>query len=632
MKLKLSNSIIVACIIITLCGCSKTVIKSEMEPRVMDPITETPEWLVTLADKVLSPDSLNVWIPTGDLSTSSLIRVPRFPSLRRDDENEPSPFDIKAANLYTPNKISAVRNEQQSFQIAVASVKDLTNLTVYTDDFVSDMGDSLKAEVKVRFVRYVPVERARSELIWSPRMEDVFGKEVSGFRSPDVVADPLMEVSSVDVPAYRAQPVWFTVQVPPTAKPGNYTGNIHIKTKEFSGITLPVEINVLPPVLPSPEGYAFFLDLWFNPNAVAAVNKVNPWSEDHWKSMIPYIKDLASHGSKTVTTTIVPYPWKVDWLRNQNRSQTAIGYPSMVTWLRDKSGQWSFDYSVFDRFVDTCFKYGIDKRIDAFSLTPFHHKGGREIIYRHKEDNTLATLNFDTINAEYETIWKTFLRDFVKHLNSKGWLNKTYLSFDESPNDVIKSILDIVSDSAPVFLKQFSIAGRIDTEPLARSLSLFYSFLPDKLTKGDRISDILQKRHNDTTLNTTYYLCGDPAHPNSFTYSPAIESRMIPWLSAYYNVDGYLRWAYNSWSDVDPYSHPVFNCIQGDDYYIYPGKNGPVSSIRWELLKEGIEDFELLRILDSPMKQEAINLAVRNRDGRNKNVTDFEEARKLLFK
>jgi hypothetical protein len=56
-----------------------------------------------------------------------------------------------------------------------------------------------------------------------------------------------------------------------------------------------------------------------------------------------------------------------------------------------------------------------------------------------------------------------------------------------------------------------------------------------------------------------------------------------------------------------------------------------VSSIRWELLKEGIEDYELLRLMDSPRCEEAIGLAVRNRDGREKDVTDFEEARKILL-
>jgi hypothetical protein len=180
-------------------------------------------------------------------------------------------------------------------------------------------------------------------------------------------------------------------------------------------------------------------------------------------------------------------------------------------------------------------------------------------------------------------------------------------------------------------LKQFSIAGKIDTESLAASLSIFYTDFPERITNKNENSLILKKRRDDPTKTTTYYLCGDPAHPNSFTYSPAIESRMLPWLSAYYKLDGYLRWAYNSWSDKDPYNHPVFNFIQGDDYYIYPGKSGPVSSIRWELLKEGIEDYELLKLINSTQSDVAIELAVSNRDGRKKSVTDFEDARKILL-
>jgi hypothetical protein len=600
----------------------------------MDPVAEIPEWLKITVEAALSSDSLSVWIPTNDLSTSSLIRVPRFPSSRHENETELSPFDIHAIDTSAIYAISGVRNEQQSFQIAVASVNELTGLSVKADDLISEKGDTLSAEnIRIRYVRYVPVQRARSEYIWTSRYEDVYnGKEISGFGTPDIVADPLIDVSEINVPAYRAQPVWFTLQIPAAQTPGTYSGALHIQTGQYREVTLNLAVNVLPPVLPSPPDYQFFLDLWFNPNAVAAVNGLEPWSEEHWAQIDLYLKDLASRGAKTVTALIVPDPWSIGWLGGSRHSQTGIGYLTMVNWLRDDSGQWSFDYSLFDRFVETCFRHGIDRRIDAFTLTPFDHKDGWQIHFQHKENYAADTLFFDPSDTEYKRIWKIFLRDFENHLTQKGWLNKTYLSFDESPREVIDAILDIISDSAPVFLNQLSIAGKIDTESLARSHSIFYAFLSEHSVESDKNALILQKRRSNPDKTTTFYLCGDPAHPNTFTYSPAIEARMIPWLSAFYKLDGYLRWAYNSWPDKDPYSHPVFNFIQGDDYYIYPGKQGPVSSIRWELLKEGIEDYELLRIINSPKSDEAIELAVRNRDGRKKNVTDFEEARRIILK
>lgn len=633
MKKKIYLNLFVVCLLTVLYACNQTNKTESSELRVMDPAGEIPEWLKTTVETALPSDSLNVWIPTNDLSTSSLIRVPRFPSLRREDDTEASPFDIHPVNSSAVYSISGVRNEQQSFQIAVASIHDLTGLSVKADNLISEKGDTLDAgNIKIRYVRYVPVQRARSELIWSARAEDVYGREVSGFGAPNMVADPLMDLSEVNVPAYRAQPVWFTVQIPASLTPGTYTGMLHIHTDQYREVSLRLAVNVLPLLLPSPQDYKFFLDLWFNPNAVAVANNLELWSEEHWKQIDLYLKDLASKGAKTVTTTIVPYPWKVDWLEGKQHSQTRIGYPEMVKWLRDDSGDWSFDYSVFDRFVETCFRNGIDRRIDAFSLTPFNHKGSWKIFFNHKENNIVDTLHFDRPDAEYKKIWKIFLRDFENHLNQKGWLNKTYLSFDESPREVLDAVLDIVSDSAPVFLKQFAIAGKIDTESLAASHSIFYTFLPERLTEEDKTSLILEKRRNDPDKTTTFYLCGDPAHPNTFAFSPAIESRMLPWLSAFYQLDGYLRWAYNSWSDRDPYNHPVFNFIQGDDYYIYPGKDGPVSSIRWELLKEGIEDYELLKVVNSPQTGAAVELAVRNRDGRKKSITDFEEARKILLK
>lgn len=181
----------------------------------------------------------------------------------------------------------------------------------------------------------------------------------------------------------------------------------------------------------------------------------------------------------------------------------------MITWLLDDSGKWSFDYSVFDRFVETCFKHGIDRRIDAFSLSPFNHKTDRrEVIYRHKETNAADTLYYDQFAPAYKEIWKSFLRDFESHLTSKGWLDKTYLSFDESPHEVIESILGIVGDSAPVFLQQFSIAGRKEASALAKSFSLFYSFLPEKLTGDDETTAWLQDRKKIRIRSRTF-ICAE---------------------------------------------------------------------------------------------------------------------------
>ena len=175
MKKKTYLNVFAVCLLIVWYACNQTNETDSIEIRVMDPVAEIPEWLKTNVEKALPSDFLNVWIPTGELSSSSLIRAPRFPSLRREDDTELSPYDIHFADTSAVYSISGVRNEQQSFQIAVASINELTGLSVKMEDLISEKGDTLSAgHIKIRYVRYVPVQRARSEFIWTARYEDIY--------------------------------------------------------------------------------------------------------------------------------------------------------------------------------------------------------------------------------------------------------------------------------------------------------------------------------------------------------------------------------------------------------------------------------------------------------------------------
>src|SRR5699024_4015756 len=102
---------------------------------------------------------------------------------------------------------------------------------------------------------------------------------------------------------------------------------------------------------PDPENNTFDLDVWMNPNAIAEAYDVEPWeSEEHWELIEKYMEDLADSGQNAITTTIIQYPWLVSW--NNWEPQTATGYDSMVEWQYDGK-DWDFDYSIFDRYVET---------------------------------------------------------------------------------------------------------------------------------------------------------------------------------------------------------------------------------------------------------------------------------------
>lgn len=119
----------------------------------------------------------------------------------------------------------------------------------------------------------------------------------------------------------------------------------------------------------------------------------------------------------------------------------------------------------------------------------------------------------------------------------------------------------------------------------------------------------------------TWYISCDQVYPqpNLFIDAPALDPVMIPWITERYKMDGFLYWKLNHWSQTgNPWLnagtfHSGFICsggwiLNGEGSLIYPGDyteqftgqpnvNGPVSSIRLELMREGIEDHVYLSML-----------------------------------
>jgi hypothetical protein len=81
------------------------------------------------------------------------------------------------------------------------------------------------------------------------------------------------------------------------------------------------------------------------------------------------------------------------------------------------------------------------------------------------------------------------------------------------------------------------------------------------------------------------------------------------WGASQYQTFGYLHWGLNQYV-ADPFQQSVVHhpspaasannfLPAGDTHIIYPGKEGPLSSIRFEAHRIGVEDYELLEQLRS---------------------------------
>lgn len=457
-----------------------------------------------------------------------------------------------------------------------------------------------------------------------------------------VVSDPLYPVETFAVD--KSAVVYVNVSVPRGIGSGVYRGRVELAVDGQEVAANDVEIQVADVDLPDVHNWNFFLNVWMNPGAVARWYGVEMWSDEHFDLLRPYVMDLAAHGQKTAVVPICYQPWG---------TQTRDPYPNAVRWSR-RGESYEFDFSAFDRYVRLHEECGIDRAIHCYSVV--QGPGGTDssvIAYTDVETGEERLLQTVVGDEEYTRAWGAFFEAFREHLNERGWPEKVYIAFDEKPAEVMSRIFERLDVHAPDF--KTSLAGNIEGR-LQRKLDDLSLQIPfDERGVGVKarikrsangVADLLDPGNVCAVTKacpekelTTYYVCCAPGYPNTFVHSPLVESRMLPYLSLQGGYDGFLRWSYNDWSD-NPFEHPEWApWPTGDTFFVYPGEGGPVSSLRWEQLREGIQDYELAMIASANIQdpeemidyEQAVSLACRCVDGRTKSIGDIEIARRLLI-
>ena len=133
-----------------------------------------------------------------------------------------------------------------------------------------------------------------------------------------------------------------------------------------------------------------------------------------------------------------------------------------------------------------------------------------------------------------------------------------------------------------------------------------------------------------------WYICIGPTHPfaNWFIEYPLLEARLLWWMTWRRGVTGFLYYTLNRWPNQEAplrtapgsnrtgWNPASFGTANGDGCLIYAGEDGPVSSLRFENVRDGIEDFELLQML-SLRKGDAGAAGRRLCDRLVRSLTDF---------
>ncbi len=462
------------------------------------------------------------------------------------------------------------RGERVAAQWVVSAYTKSTTLSYEVSDFINTKNHNQKIgknNLLTGFVRYVMTDELNKD-----------GKGGCGYRKPsdfdsslsaDVI-DPL--TTSLELPLESTRPGWVRVWIPRDIHPGTYQGTITIKGDEKVLGKLQLSIVVDQKQLPKPADWSFHLDLWQNPYAVARYYGVKPWSKAHFKHLKEDMQHYVNAGGKVITASIIHKPWD---------GQTYDDFETMITWMKRADGSWYFDYTIFDKWVQFMMDLGVDQQINCYSMIPWK----LSFQYYDQATNSLKYIKAQPGDSTYAQLWKTMLTSFAKHLKEKGWFKKTYIAMDERPLKDMEAALKVIYEADKNY--KVALAGNLHPELVDKIDDYCISY-------GQHFTSEMLEKRDSLGMKSTYYTSCSQPYPNTFTFSPPAQAEWLAWYAAGQHLDGYLRWAYNSWV-IEPLLDSRFTTwAAGDTYLVYPGGR---TSIRFEKLVEEIQEYEKINLL-----------------------------------
>ncbi len=205
------------------------------------------------------------------------------------------------------------------------------------------------------------------------------------------------------------------------------------------------------------------------------------------------------------------------------------------------------------------------------------------------------------------------LRQTEAHMVAKGWDRIGYLYIVDEPGKQyfpeLKQAFGLIHKVAPrlKILLTFGYGATRPHEPgkpqyadLAGFVDIWVphsdcfdrEFLDTRRRAGDEIWD---------------YVCISAQKPYANIWGidyPGTDHRIVFWQCFAENMTGFLYWQTTYWKE-NPWENPLtYPGGNGDGSMFYPrkelaeGRYGPINSIRWELCRDGIEDFDYFRLLE----------------------------------
>ena len=436
-----------------------------------------------------------------------------------------------------------------------------------------------------------------------------------GFLYGDCLNSDQVADVEADVPAG----VFIRFEIPKEFAPGEYTGFFKITSAKLFDDEVLVDkikytVQVKDIVLPEPGDYTMFLDIWQHNCNIARKAGVPSWSDRHFAIIEEYLKTLANLGADTATVVVAEIPWSGQRCFLNKETPANLFEYSMIRVHRNSDKSFVYDYSVLDRYVELCFQYGIDKKIDVFGLLNnwvsvndgFCNFTNTPEAIRIRYRMPDGSCKYMKKAADIEN----YIKALYQHFREKGWLEKVRIVADEpgDPEKLMKSIR-MIRCLAPEFPYKVAFGRKSFFDQFADEIDEFCLILTGLTQAAEAWKQIIRE---DKKHSFTCYVCCIPEYPNTYLSSNLLETRYLAIMADYFRLAGFLYWGYTAWPS-DPVKDIRYSSFPaGDTNFVYPGGDmHPLLTLRYMALRRAIEDYELLAMLRKTQHLEIVEEAHR---------------------
>lgn len=519
---------------------------------------------------------------------------------------------LPEAIIFMPAEAEAnvARGENATFQFAIRGNSNLENVKVR----ITNLTDSLTGnpfpldKVKISFVGNVHVGRVQAEpgkdLIMSPS---------------DFYPDPLFDDDTIDLKGNITSSVWISIPVATNSTPGKYSGEVILEA-EMDGRkvekTQSIQMNVSSVVV---DEQTLLITNWYQPGFNVVDGKDVPQFSERWWELMNQMADFMK----------------------EYRQNVVMIAPLRLAEYSFKDGEVvDIDFAQFDKVVNFFLDKGVLKRIAGGHIAG--RMGGWTSTFGYfipieKEGSKSNIELVEYKDERAERFYKKFFAELLAHLAEKGWTEMYMQHIADEPiksnSDVYISMSSFVKKLAP----NLRIVDACHTKDLDNQIDVWVPQL-NYLHKDFDFYQAQQAKGKEVW----YYTCVWPQgeYANRYIQQPLIKTRLLHWINYKYNINGYLHWGLNFWRGDNPLIETA--AIQpdglvlpaGDAWVVYPYKNHLVPSIRLEAMRDGIVDYELLRLLEKKDPEQArrlTNQLVYDFDKYDTDIVHFRAIRKQLL-